>query len=140
MQRCRNFLLYLIFAQDTFNLVLDEWEYRGCYNSWAANGFTKKTKLFHDNSPKKCGTVCLTDGYKYFSLANEVGEKCNCGNSLILEGRVPDNKCSVDCPGDKSKKCGAHTKWSYYEIKTSCNKSGYNFNQLFQIQSNSLNL
>ena len=111
---------------DCFNLVLDEWEYRGCYNSWAANGFTKKTNNFEDNSPMKCGTVCLTDTkylHKYFSLANKVGKKCSCGNSLILEGRVPDNECSVDCPGDKSKKCGAYGKWSYYEIKTSGNNT-----------------
>jgi len=65
----------------------------------------------------RCTSQCLKLGYKY--AATQFSSWCFCGNEYGKYGKQPsNNKCFLDCQGDRSQKCGGvwansvyHTGW-----------------------------
>ena len=67
-----------------------------------------------NNSPAACGAFC--QGYKYFHLSAK--DRCFCGNNLNGPlKKVPETDCKYNCPGDATKKCGAHYKLNLYKVE-----------------------
>ena len=67
-----------------------------------------------NNGPAACGAFC--QGYKYFHLSAK--DRCFCGNNLNGPlKKVPETDCKYNCPGDATKKCGAHYKLNLYKVE-----------------------
>jgi len=67
-----------------------------------------------NNGPAACGAFCK--GYKYFHLSAK--DRCFCGNNINGPlKKVPETDCKYDCPGDNTKKCGAHYRLNLYKVE-----------------------
>ena len=79
------------------------------------SGIPKKKDLdMKNNGPAACGAFCK--GYKYFHLSAR--NRCFCGNNINGPlKKVPETDCSSDCPGDKTKKCGANYRLNLYKVE-----------------------
>ena len=77
---------------------------------WA--GYLKGEDGELNNSPAACKKFC--EGFKYYGV--QARNQCFCGNRLLGDlKKLPESKCSDDCPGDRSKKCGGGGKMNLYD-------------------------
>ena len=69
--------------------------------------------LVEVNTPQLCIDACAKYNYKYAALQNEY--QCWCGDKYGRYGRSND-KCFLECPGDKIQNCGGQFANNIYEI------------------------
>jgi len=64
------------------------------------------------NTPELCSEKC--SGFNYFGL--QYALECWCGDTYGKHGEVPCTE-AIDCPGDKSRKCGGSSMNTIYKKK-----------------------
>ena len=66
-------------------------------------------------TPAKCIKACSERGFLFAGV--QYYFECFCGNVAPPQDRIVHmTQCSADCVGDKTQKCGGHSKMNVYEI------------------------
>ena len=64
------------------------------------------------NTIESCKKACFENNYKYAGVQFTKG--CWCGNNAPRKV-AKESECKMDCPGDKSQKCGGSNRMNVYQ-------------------------
>lgn len=106
--KLHNFITFSFLLLNTF-----AYEYLGCYSSLPSGFLLKDTSS--DQSSTNCDSVCASNHYKYFALANH--ESCYCSIQLNdLDVESLSDSCDTLCSGNKQEAYCGNSSFSIYEI------------------------
>ncbi|KAK4129599.1 copper radical oxidase [Parathielavia appendiculata] len=92
--------------------VPEGWSYQGCWIDGKQGRILQhQIPDSQANTPSTCANACAAAGY--IISGTEYGVQCFCGNAIYNGGeKTVDSQCSMACPGDPTKKCGAGDRLS----------------------------
>ena len=104
-KRCWVYLYYVSINAGSDDCPSTKIQPLGCYNEGSIGLFTRTLAMNSNNSVLNCTGRCREAGFTFAAMLNGTG--CSCGNLQPLAShRRPLTECGINCPGDKSEKCG----------------------------------
>ena len=92
-------------------------KYLGCYQENRHTRILNGTHQALKNAmtPYDCVNYCHEHGFAYAGVQWSV--ECFCGNEIHKDFKIPEHRCNMTCPGDKTKHCGGSLALSIYEVR-----------------------